>query len=88
MSLGAKPAFFGPVITSALETSQVFGIGNVVTLIRSVTVLHQTTNALWWALLAIFAVLWGGTTGHEEANPRGGSRRLQTDSSLLASGGV
>lgn len=69
-------------------SSVVFGIGNVVALIRSVTVLHQTTNALWWALLAIFAVLWGGTTGHEEANPRGGSRRLQTDSSLLASGGV
>ena len=21
---------------------------------------HQATNALWWALLAIFAVLWWG----------------------------
>jgi len=42
----------------------VIGIGNLVALICIVTSIifavatHQATNALWWALLAIFAVLW------------------------------
>ena len=41
-----------------------FGLGNLVALICIVIsiifaiVTHQATNALWWALLAIFAVLW------------------------------
>ena len=41
-----------------------FGIGNLVALICIVIsiifaiITHQATNALWWALLAIFAVLW------------------------------
>jgi hypothetical protein len=40
------------------------GVGNIVVLICIVIsiilaiVTHQATNALWWALLAIFAVLW------------------------------
>jgi hypothetical protein len=40
------------------------GVGNIVALICIVIsiifaiVTHQATNALWWALLAIFAVLW------------------------------
>jgi hypothetical protein len=44
----------------------VFGVGNVVALICIVisiifaVVTGQATNALWWALLAIFAVLWWG----------------------------
>ncbi len=42
------------------------GVGNIVALICIVIsiifaiVTHQATNALWWALLAIFAVLWWG----------------------------
>ena len=42
------------------------GIGNLVALICIVIsiifaiVTNQATNALWWALLAIFAVLWWG----------------------------
>jgi hypothetical protein len=49
-----RKAFFGMVI----------GIGNIVALICIVisiifaVVTHQAANALWWALLAIFAVLW------------------------------
>ena len=41
-----------------------FGIGNLGALICRVSGIsfaiatHQATNALWWALLAIFAVLW------------------------------
>jgi hypothetical protein len=41
-----------------------FGIGSLVALICIVIsiifaiVTHQAANALWWALLAIFAVLW------------------------------
>ena len=40
------------------------GIGNIVALVCIIisiilaVVTHQATNALWWALLAIFAVLW------------------------------
>ena len=40
------------------------GIGNIVALVCIIIsiifaiVTHQATNALWWALLAIFAVLW------------------------------
>jgi hypothetical protein len=40
------------------------GVGNIVALICIVIsiifaiVTHQATTALWWALLAIFAVLW------------------------------
>ena len=40
------------------------GVGNIMVLICIVIsiifaiVTHQATNALWWALLAIFAVLW------------------------------
>jgi hypothetical protein len=40
------------------------GIGNLVALICIVISIifaiatHQATNALWWALLSIFAVLW------------------------------
>jgi len=43
-----------------------FGIGNLVALICIVIsiifaiVTNQATSALWWALLAIFAVLWWG----------------------------
>jgi hypothetical protein len=42
------------------------GIGNIVALVCIVisiifaVVTHQAANALWWALLAIFAVLWWG----------------------------
>jgi hypothetical protein len=42
------------------------GVGNLVALICIVIsiifaiVTHQATNAVWWALLAIFAVLWWG----------------------------
>jgi hypothetical protein len=42
------------------------GVGNLVALICIVIsivfaiVTNQATNALWWALLAIFAVLWWG----------------------------
>ena len=45
-------------------TEMTFGIGNLVALISIVIsiifaiVTHQAANALWWALLAIFAVLW------------------------------
>jgi hypothetical protein len=40
------------------------GIGNIVALVCIIIsvifarVTQQATNALWWALLAIFAVLW------------------------------
>jgi len=34
-----------------------FGIGNLVALI-CIVISIIFTNALWWALLAIFAVLW------------------------------
>jgi hypothetical protein len=40
------------------------GVGNIVALICIVisvvfaVVTNQATNALWWALLGIFAVLW------------------------------
>jgi len=34
------------------------GVGNLVAVIC--IVISQATNALWWALLAIFAVLWWG----------------------------
>ena len=40
------------------------GIGNIVALVCIIisiifaVVTHEATNALWWALLAIFAVLW------------------------------
>ena len=43
-----------------------FGVGNIVALICIVisivfaVVTGQATNALWWALLAILAVLWWG----------------------------
>ena len=43
---------------------EMLGVGNIVALICIVIsiifaiVTHQATNALWWALLAIFAVLW------------------------------
>jgi len=46
------------------EWQMTFGIGNLVALICIVIsiifaiITHQATNALWWALLAIFAVLW------------------------------
>ena len=49
------------------------GIGNLVALICIVisiifaVVTHQATNALWWALLAIFAVLWWGRARHGAA---------------------
>jgi hypothetical protein len=36
------------------------GVGNLVALICIVISTNQATNALWWALLAIFAVLWWG----------------------------
>ena len=42
------------------------GVGNLVAIICIVIsiifaiVTNQATNALWWALLAIFAVLWWG----------------------------
>ena len=44
-----------------------FGIGNLVAIICIVisiifaVVTNQATNVLWWALSAIFAVLWWGT---------------------------
>ena len=39
------------------------GVGNIVALVCIISVVfevvtHQATNAVWWALLAIFAVLW------------------------------
>ena len=49
-----------------MEVPMVFDVGNVVALICIVisiifaVVTGQATNALWWALLAIFAVLWWG----------------------------
>ena len=51
------------------------GIGNLVALICIVisiifaVVTHQATNALWWALLAIFAVC-GGTRARRGAAVR------------------
>ena len=45
------------------------GVGNIVALVCIVIsivfaiVTSQANSALWWALLAIFAVLWWGGTG-------------------------
>ena len=55
---------FRPGRCSTGEWQMTFGVGNLVALICIVIsiifaiVTHQATNALWWALLAIFAVLW------------------------------
>ena len=46
------------------DMEMTLGVGNIVVLICIVIsiilaiVTHQAANALWWALLAIFAVLW------------------------------
>jgi hypothetical protein len=43
------------------------GVGNIVTLVCIVIsiifaiIAHEAMNPLWWALLAIFAVLWWGS---------------------------
>ena len=48
------------------ENDMTIGVGNLVAVICIVIsiifaiVTNQATNALWWALLAIFAVLWWG----------------------------
>jgi hypothetical protein len=48
------------------KTEMTIGVGNLVAIICIVIsvifaiVTNQATNALWWALLAIFAVLWWG----------------------------
>jgi hypothetical protein len=42
------------------------GVGNIVALVCIIisvvfaVVTNQTTSAVWWSLLAIFAVLWWG----------------------------
>jgi hypothetical protein len=52
------------------------GVGNIVALICIVIsiifaiVTHQATNALWWALLAIFRVLWWDARAPVEKRPR------------------
>jgi hypothetical protein len=66
-----KPQRFNPplpptIVNLATKGGQemALGVGNIVALICIVIsiifaiVTHQATNALWWALLAIFAVLW------------------------------
>jgi hypothetical protein len=51
---------------STEEDDMTIGVGNLVALICIVIsiifaiITNQATNALWWALLAIFAVLWWG----------------------------
>jgi hypothetical protein len=48
------------------EGNMTIGVGNLIAVICIVIsiifaiVTNQVTNALWWALLAIFAVLWWG----------------------------
>jgi hypothetical protein len=55
-----------PAIEPRAVEPMVFGIGNIVALICIAisivfaVVTHQAANALWWALIAIFAVLWWG----------------------------
>jgi hypothetical protein len=55
-----------PVRLAREGLDMTLGVGNIVALICIVIsiifaiVTHQATNALWWALLAIFAVLWWG----------------------------
>jgi hypothetical protein len=66
-----KPQRFNPplppsIVNLLTEGGQEMapGVGNIVALICIVIsiifaiVTHQATNALWWASLAIFAVLW------------------------------
>jgi hypothetical protein len=53
---------------STEEDDMTIGVGNLVALICIVIsiifaiITNQATNALWWALLAIFAVLWWGAS--------------------------
>jgi hypothetical protein len=60
----SRPRFLYRPLFGKGGTDMTFGIGNLVALICIVIsiifaiVTHQATNALWWALLAIFAVLW------------------------------
>lgn len=55
-----------PIVMGCLprEGYMTMGVGNIVALVCIVisvvfaVVTNQATNAVWWALLAIFAVLW------------------------------
>jgi len=55
-----------PIVMDCLprEGYMTMGMGNIVALVCIVisvvfaVVTNQATNAVWWALLAIFAVLW------------------------------
>ena len=60
----ASGACYNPAVGWAKGEIMFLGIGNIVALVCIIisiifaVVTHQATNALWWALLAIFAVLW------------------------------